>query len=220
MKQLRILIGVGFVLSAGLFIISADHIDAPAVTGGSSDITDIYTFQGEDTNNIVFVANVQGFLSPMNTENAQFDENVLIEFNIDTNQDAVEDYVIQAIPKNNKMYVAGPYTPEITGTVSNVEPNAARDSFVKITPYGSDPIVKETRNGLHLFAGPRDDPFFFDFSRFVAILTDPDVSGFDESVAADTFAGTNVLSVVVEVPKSFFGNSDKIDVWVETKRKQ
>jgi hypothetical protein len=35
----------------------------------------------------------------------------------------------------------------------------------------------------------------------------------------DTFAGTNVLSVVVEVPKTLIGATGNINVWLETKKK-
>ncbi|MEZ5023740.1 MAG: DUF4331 family protein [Chitinophagales bacterium] len=89
-------------------LIAADHIDAPAVQGGTSDITDFYAFRGADTDNLVFVANVQGLISPAATSEARFDENVLIEFNIDNDGDNIEDLVIQAIPRNGKMYFFGP----------------------------------------------------------------------------------------------------------------
>ena len=100
MKKFRQIFGISLLLGAGLFIIAADHIDAPKIAGGSSDITDFYVFQGKNTNNMVFVANLQGLLSPSATANASFDENVMIEFNIDTTGDNIEDLVIQAIRKD------------------------------------------------------------------------------------------------------------------------
>ena len=108
----------------GLVVIAADHIDAPAVQGGTSDITDFYAFQGENSNNIALVANVQGLLSPNATGAASFDENVLVEFNIDTDGDNVEDLVIQAIPKNGQMYVFGPDAPMGTGLNSSILTNS------------------------------------------------------------------------------------------------
>ena len=62
MKTTKIILSAGVLAIAGFFMIAADHIDAPAVQGGTSDITDFYAFQGENTNNLVFVANVQGLL--------------------------------------------------------------------------------------------------------------------------------------------------------------
>jgi hypothetical protein len=35
----------------------------------------------------------------------------------------------------------------------------------------------------------------------------------------DTFAGSNVLSVVVEVPKAMLGTASTLNVWAETKKK-
>src|SRR5215510_6735292 len=88
-----------FVIAGGI-IIAADHIDSPTVTNKPTDITDVYVFRAEDPNNMVFVANTQGLLTPGATADAKFDENTLIEFNIDNNGDNIEDLVIQCIAKN------------------------------------------------------------------------------------------------------------------------
>ena len=215
MKKTKILLAIGVLATAGFFVIAADHIDAPAVTGMSTDITDLYAFQNPGGDKIAFVANVQGFLSPTDTQNATFDENVMVEINIDTNGDAIEDLVIQAIPRNGKMYFFGPSAPSQTGInstfLTGVAPNTVDISS------GSNAIVA-TNNGMSFFAGPRDDPFFFDFDRYNAVLMDPSI-GFNNP-GVDKFANTNVLSIVVEVPKSMLGSGDVIGTWVETKRKQ
>ncbi len=216
MKNLKRVLGIGVVAVASFFIVAADHIDAPAVTGGNSDITDFYAFQGENTNNLVFVANLQGLLSPAATGSAVFDENVLIEFNIDNTGDHVEDLVIQAIPRDGKMYFFGPVVPSQAGVTSIVETSAVVSGIVDITSYGSSANIA-TNDGMTFFAGPRDDPFFFDFTQYSAIIGGT-ATGFN-SPGADTFAGTNVLSIVVEVPKSMIGGSGTINTWVESKRK-
>jgi hypothetical protein len=216
MKNTKIFTGLSLVAILGLVLIAADHADAPAVTGNASDITDVYAFQGQDTNNMVFAVNTQGLLSPGATNAAEFNENVLIEINIDNNGDNVEDLVIQAIRKNNKMYFFGPVAPGITGKTSTIKSTATAGS-VDISQYGS-PAIIGTQNGMKFFAGPRDDPFFFDLGQFKSILMET-ADGFNNP-GTDTFAGTNVLSVVVEVPKSMLGNSSTINVWAETKAKQ
>lgn len=219
MKKFKILFVAAILAATGLIAIAADHIDAPAVRGASTDITDLYAFQGTDGESIVFVANVQGLLSPDATASASFDENVMVEINIDTNGDAVEDLVIQAVPKNSKMYFIGPVVPSQTGLTSEFAATNFRDAnSVQITNYGSEAIVK-TKKGMSFFAGPRDDPFFFDFGQFSAILGGTAPGGFNDP-GFDTFAGTNVLSIVVEVPKSALGDGDSVNAWVETKRKQ
>ena len=216
MKKTKLLLGLSLVAISGLIFMAADHADAPAVTGNASDITDVYAFQGQDTNNMVFVVNTQGLLSPGATAAATFSENVLTEINIDNNGDNVEDLVIQAIRKNDKMYFFGPIAPGTTGTTSTVKTSATAGN-VEITTYGGAAIIAQ-QNGMKFFAGPRDDPFFFDLGQFKAILMGT-ATGFNNP-GTDTFAGTNVLSLIVEVPKSSLGTSSTINVWAETKSKQ
>ncbi len=199
------------IAAAGLF--AADHIDAPAVEGTNSDITDLYVFRSPaNSDNLVFNVNTQGLLSPSDTENARFDPNVMIEFKIDNNGDLVEDLVIQCVFTGNKVYAYGPAAPQSTGTASRVNLDANRTS-AEISNLGESPNVG-TNNGISVFAGPRDDPFFFDFGQFNKILAGEASSFRDPGV--DTFAGTNVLALVVEVPKSMLGNAETLNVWATT----
>ena len=215
MKKMKIILGTVVMGIATFFMVAADHIDAPAVQGGTSDITDFYAFQGENPNNIAFVANVQGLLSPSATSNATFDENVLVEFNIDNSGDNVEDLVIQAIARDGKMYFFGPTSPSQTGLNSTIETMATQNS-VNISTSAN--AILETSGGMSFFAGPRDDPFFMDFAQYSAIIGGT-ASSFNNP-GSDTFAGSNVMSIVVEVPKSMIGGSGTINTWVESKRKQ
>ncbi len=218
MKNLKQILGIGILAVAGLIFVAADHIDAPAVQGGASDITDFYAFQGENTDNMVFVANLQGLLSPAATSAATFDEHVMIEFNIDNTGDNIEDLVIQAVPRQGKMYVIGPVAPSSPGLSSVLDVNSVNDAvFVDITGYGSEARIR-TKNNISVFAGPRDDPFFMDFAQYSEIIAG-NASGFNNP-GSDTFAGTNVMSVVVEVPKALIGGTGTINVWVESKRRQ
>lgn len=216
MKRVTTILGISIVLIGSFFLIAADHIDAPAVQGTNSDITDFYAFQGADTNTIAFVVNTQGLLSPTASASASFSENTLIEINIDTTGDNVEDLVIQAIPRDGKMYFFGPIAPSATGLSSVVETSATTSS-VDITAYGGTAITT-TNSGMTFFAGPRDDPFFMDFAQYGEIIAGNATSFNDPG--ADTFAGTNVMSIVVQVPKSLIGGSGTINTWVESKGKQ
>jgi len=217
MKKRKLLLTAiaAIALSVGGYLIAADHIDSPTVTNQPSDITDLYVFRAENPDNLVFVANTQGLLSPAATANAQFDENTMIEFNIDNNGDHIEDLVIQCIAKNGMMKVYGPFQPSVTGTTSYLGLNNFKGQ-VRITPYGQPAIVSE-QNGIKVFAGPRDDPFFFDLLRFRQIIAGTATSF--NNPGTDTFAGTNVLGLVVEIPKSWLGGNGTINVWAETKKK-
>ena len=216
MKKSKLYVSLSLIAVTGLLLVAADHIDSPGVSNTGNDITDVYAFQGADTNNLVFVVNTQGLLTPGTTGAATFKENVLTEINIDNNGDNVEDLVIQAIKRGSKMYFFGPVAPGATGTSSAIKTSNAAGS-VEISQYGNAAITS-TSGGMKFFAGPRDDPFFFDLGQFQAILGGT-ATGFNNP-GSDTFAGTNVLSTVIEVPKSMLGTSASINVWAETKQKQ
>ena len=214
--KLLSLIGAFAIIIAGV-LYAADHIDTPAVTNQPSDITDLYVFRAQDPNNLVFIANSQGLMSPTASATAKFDENTVLEFNIDNNNDNIEDLVIQCKydAASNKMVVYGPILPTTTGTKSKLEGTSSAE--VVVTAYSGTPITGTGSTGIKVFAGPRDDPFFFDLNRYKAILAGT-ASGFNNP-GTDTFAGTNVMSVVVEVPKTLLGGTGKINVWLETKKK-
>lgn len=216
-KALKLTFVLGAVLVTAL-LIAADHIDAPGVTnssGGSvgSDITDLYAF--ENGSNMVFVINTQGLLSPVATTSATFDPEVMLEINIDNSatKDNVEDLVIQATFENGKVRVYGPVTPATTGLISNLNQGSVVVE-ANITS-GSNPVIGES-NGMKVFAGPRDDPFFFDLVRYGEILAGSQ-PGF-RNPGVDAFAGTNVMSLVIEVPKSRLGTGD-VNVWATSNRK-
>lgn len=229
--------GLLAVVALGVFsvvLIAADHIDSPAVAGTTVDIADLYAFEGSNPDNTVLIATIQGPLTPgAVTENAIFDENVLIEFNIDNTGDFVEDLVIQAIRRDSVMYFFGPYAPAEVGVNSTIN----RDNLAgQVEISGIDETITATNNGMSFYAGPRRDAFYFDFNQFNLVVSGQAApEGFLPSgQASDFFVGLNVLAVVVEVPNSMLGTApahvagavginglpDAYNVWVTTKRKQ
>lgn len=213
-KHLLVALTLLVITTAGI-LYAADHADTPAVTGKTTDITDVYAFQGQNTSNIVLVVNTQGLLTPSATGAAAFDNNSMIELNIDNNGDNVEDLVVQCVFNNNTMYVYGPIKPSMTGSKSVVEGNASVS--VGVTPYGQSAIIG-TQNNFMAFAGPRDDPFFFDLDQYKKIIAGTATSF--NNPGTDTFKGTNVMSIVLEFPKSLLGATNgKVNIWAEGKRK-
>ena len=247
MKKTKIIAAIGGLGIAVLsvFLIAADHVDSPSVAMTSSDIADVYAFQGDNPNSTVLIATLQGPLTPgTKTEDAQFDENVVVNFKIDnasgTENDFVEDLVIQAVRRGDSMYFFGPTVPTATGLTSQVAVNATRTA-VKISNTTDAPIIATGTNGMKVYAGPRRDMFFFDFNQFNKVKNGPDPmigapNGFLQAPeASDFFENLNVLAVVVEVPNSLLGTAvphfangagaitglpDVYNVWATTNRKQ
>ncbi len=227
---------LGFVIIAtGLMFISGDYADAPNISGTSSDLADFYAFEGENPDNTVFAVSLQSALVEGNvTQNAQFDEDVLIEFKIDNTGDLIEDLVIQVIKRADTMYFFGPAPPLQTGIASQINTDAPRYQ-VQISTQENEFTV-QTNNGIKLFAGPRRDAFFFDYERFTQIANGETVpDGFyPQGESSDFFADKNTLTIVVEVPNTLLGTAPAhigsnygiaglppaYNVWVTANRKE
>ena len=216
-KKMTVALIGAVVIGSGAYLIAADHIDAPAVTGKGSDITDFYAFQSPaNTGNMVFVVNTQGLLAPSATGAAAFDSDVMLEINIDNSptKDAVEDLVIQVTFEDGKVQVYGPVAPVQSGLQSTLV-SGSKKVEAAISMYGGTPSIG-SENNVQVFAGPRDDPFFFDLDQFKKIIGGT-ATGFNNP-GTDTFKGTNVMSVVIELPKSDLGTGS-INTWATSNRK-
>ncbi len=225
MKKKKLYWGLGALAIAGGILVAADHIDAPSTMGTTADLADFYAFEptlGSD--NTTFIVDVQSNVLP-DLAYGTFDENVLIEINIDGDGDLVEDYVIQAIPRDGRMYFFMGDAVQ-TGLDSEVLVDSPLGD-VEIS--GTTAVVETTDGGVKLFAGPRQDPFFFDFFQFNAVIGGMAPGGFLPSgEAANTFDGANTLSIAVEIPNSSLDAPTATNAlgvpayktWVTTNRKQ
>src|SRR5680860_1469118 len=115
MKKTKLLFGLGILAVVGVVLVAADHIDAPGTKSNTADIADFYAFEPtEGSDNTVFIVDLQTDVLP-DLAYGPFDEAVLTEINIDTNNDLIEDMVIQALPRGDTMYFFGPLAPTTTG---------------------------------------------------------------------------------------------------------
>lgn len=194
---------------------AADHRDSMTLENDQAvDIADVYSFVSP-TNpaNVALGMTVPGLVPP--SETRFFDPNALYQFKIDTNGDAVEDLVIQAYATgtgpDQRIHFRGPAAPPATGAVNMLLPG---DDSVTVQFSGVDQGRVETGGGLTVFAGLRDDPFFFDLARFREIVGGQETSFRNPGI--DTFAGTNALAIVVELPRSLLAN--QFGVWATTNR--
>jgi len=225
MKKKTHLWGLALLVVTGIILVAADHIDAPSSAGTTADIADFYAFEPfEGSDNTTFVVDLQSNVLP-DLAYGTFDESILTEINVDVDGDLIEDMVIQAIPRGGRMYFfLG--TASQTGLMSEVMTDAPLGD-VEIS--GSTAIVETTDSGVKLFAGPRQDPFFFDFFQFNAVMGGMAPEGFKKpGEAEDTFDGANTMSLAVELPNSMLGTPTGMNVlgltvyktWVTTNRKQ
>jgi len=131
---------------------------------------------------------------------------------------ADEDRVIQAYvagdPANQVMHVRGPIAPVALGPDSRIVNDAGVTVSARVST-GTQVIVGE-RQGVRLFAGVRDDPFFFDLGRFSAILAGQASSFADPGT--DAFAGLNTYAIVIELPVAMIGDPATTTIWASTSR--
>ena len=180
--------------------LAADHLDAPLLrtdANAAADITDLYAFQSPaNPNNTVLIMAVNplaGLMNPFgSTSGTTFGSDLLYEFKIDNDGDAAAD---------------------ITYATTFAAPVSGSQAFT-VTRNGSayaggltgGPAA--TTGSSQVTAGLFDDPFFFDFFGFLDGLS---------FTGADTFAGTNVSAIVLEVPSSELnGATSNIGVWART----
>lgn len=209
--------------------IGSDHQDTPEVElNPKMDMTDVYAFPGTGTDRIALVMDSRAFLTPAGTPGASFDQDLLYQFKIDNDGDAIEDKVIQIVfsgtGASQKVKVYGPVDPPVLGSMMN--------TLVDATPVVSGPIntVLGNANGIQVFAGPRDDPFFIDLEAAFCILPDrrPVTGPLSANCQLGTGAafrapgtaqnyvnGFNVLSLVIELPESRLtaGGTSKLGIW-------
>ncbi len=216
------------------FARGSDHADTPdnAASPGQ-DISDVYVFPSpSDSTKVVLAMNVSPLITPAQIGTRRFDPNVLYQFKIDNTGDNVEDLVIQARFKGNgasqQCMISGPAAPTETGTKSTL---LTADANI-----GTFDNTFNLTNGAKVFCGTREDPFFFDLEQFFTILPDraypvTHVAPADPNTPASTTfrspgidflsnGNYNVLSIVVELPKSMLKgtNGDKIGVWCTTSK--
>ena len=190
---------------------AADHREAPLIQEDpTADIADIYAFVHPDSPDALTLAmTVNPFSVPEEAITFNFSPNVQYSFHIDSTGDAVAEQRIDVSFANVK-----------GGQVYGFTVNGIKVSDAQVTPPTEDtmpnmPIVNEGPMGIRSFAGPRDDPFFFDVVGFFRFLDGS--GGFS---GTDGFAGYNVSSIVLEIPLDLIdGGSNSLQVWATTSRR-
>jgi hypothetical protein len=217
---LSLLLAAAAALGVARWTEASDHKDSALLAAdAAADIADVYTFRSPvNPDNVVLAMTVNGFIPPSEASTTFFDPNVLYQWKIDNNGDAVEDLVIQAFVTgtggHQVMHFRGPAAPPVTGAMSRVIDGPETAS---VPVSNTETPIIASRNGVTVFAGVRDDPFFFDLTQFKKIIAGQATSFRNPGI--DSFAGTNVLAIVVELPSVQLGGT-KLRIEGTTSRPQ
>ncbi len=189
---------VGGFATMGGEVIAADHVDGPAISSDpAADITDFYAWaEGDSVYAVVAFAGLSEAGTP-----AVYDPDVVYGIHVDNDGDGESDHDIwirfgQADNGDWGVQVEG-----LAGQGAVQGP------------------VEETIDaplGQRVFAGLRDDAFFFDLQGFQETLMTGDLS-FDSS--RDFFAGVNVTAVSIEASLDALANGNEpFTIWATSRR--
>lgn len=225
-------IGIAAALSAGLTAYAADHIDSPEAVGEpTADVTDLYAWMTSDASKVNLIMNV----TPFAGSEAEFSDAVQYVFHVGSGagygEAQTETRIICQFDASGQIACWAGDSEYVTGDAS------------------AESGITSQSGALRVFAGPRNDPFFFEFVGFTeavdtalaavedglgadaegcldvdeptsAALVAQLQSGMDGADATDTFANENVLSLVVQVDKDIItGGGPLLGVWASTHRR-
>ena len=175
------------------------------------DLTDLFVFTApDDPGRTVLIMNSNPF-----TKGDGFHPGAVYRFNIDTDGDALADVAFSFTfsPYDNGRQTATAYY--ATGRDAQTrEPRG--DMLIQATAVGFDATAAPVQAGpCRLFTGTRSDPFFADADGVLHWLIDGQQGNF-QWTGTDTFAGANVLSIVLEAPNDMLGPGPGIGAWITT----
>jgi uncharacterized protein DUF4331 len=216
---------------------ASDHQDTPEVElSPRYDVNDVYAFPAATPGRIALVLGTSSPITPANTPSFAFGtkDQELYQIKVDNNRDGVEDLVFQitftGTAGHQRVTVRGPVAPRQTGPAN---------TLVGGRKAVSGPVneVLGSADGIQVFAGPRDDPFFIDLEQFFRIVPDrrpvtgplsqlpgtPSASSFRAAgQALDYVRGYNDMAIVIELPVNMLERDPQhpspFGVWGTTSR--
>jgi hypothetical protein len=178
---------------------SADNLKFPG-DDPRLDLSDLFVFQAPaDPGKTVLIMDVNPFMT-----GSEFHPDAVYRINIDNDGDAHADAAFTFV-------FSQPVDATQTGTAYYAtgsqarQPEPAGEVLVQDAPVGFDAAAQPVLAGpVRLFFGVRSEPFFADIEGAL--------HGF-QWTGNDTFAGKNILSIVLEVPSDMLGRRLQIGVW-------
>jgi Domain of unknown function (DUF4331) len=217
------------IFAGGRALHASDHDDGEVDTKGRNlNLTDLYVFREGDQNpsaskeDLVFVMNT----NPRSVARQQyfFSNRARYEFkvsrvndnnaNVTGKPDVILSFEFGAPGQDQSQPIK----------ITAIRDGRIETTTAKTTPLGQQANVQQATLGgspLSVFAGLREDPFFFDVEQFFRVRAGaagigPAVGFRDPSKAIDFAKGYNVNAITVRVPIKFLQgktNAKTFDVW-------
>jgi hypothetical protein len=197
--NLTVVAALSLALAGPTAALAADHAEAPvAAADPATDLADLYAWH-TDEGTLVTAITFAGLSTA--GDDATYDADALYGIHIDNDGDHIADVTIWARFGQDDL---GNWGVQVTNLPGTSAPVVSSVEQVTAVPGGS------------IYAGLRDDPFFFDLQGFNDTVTTGALS-FDNT--RDSLAGTNVTSLVLEMDlASALEGSETIQVWATTSR--
>ena len=165
---------------------SSDHQDSLTVVARpAADITDVFIYPSpSNPANVVLQMDVDPLIPPSAVGQVALDPSVLYQFRIAngsynattgfsaTADDQVIQFMATSAGPSQTVNVYGPVAPPQGGT-STSQSLGTLSGNVPFNP-AAPATAGILTNGMHVFVGPRADPFFFDLMQFLKIIPDRD----------------------------------------------
>ncbi len=217
------LLGIGIVLSTlGTQVaMASDHREAPGIADKPMlDIADFYAFLSPTSSNrLVLVMTVNGYSLPPAAKTYMFSDKARYKFYIDNDSDNRPDQsIVVTFSKPQFAHFSDPdhfsgqtFSASFGKGMPTLNGPVTAATQVYLVP--SAPVIVEGANGVRMFAGLRDDPFFFD-----NVDSDRVFAGLQPKFTStkDRFAGFNVSAIVIELPLSSVYRGKPLALWATT----
>jgi Domain of unknown function (DUF4331) len=217
------------VFVGGRSLHASDHDDGEVDTKGRNlSLTDLYVFREGDQNpsaskeDLVLVMNT----NPRSVARQQYFFSNRARYEFKVSRVADKDGAVTGKPDVLLSFEFGAPGPDQSQPIkiTAIRDGRIETTTARTTPLGQQPNVQQANLGgsaLSVFAGLREDPFFFDVEQFFRVRAGaaglgPAVGFRDPSKAIDFAKGYNVNAIAVRVPVKFLqgrSTATTFDVW-------
>lgn len=224
-----LLLGLMTVAGTATFVNASDHDDGETeIKGRNLNLTDLYVFREGDQNpnasaeDLVFIMNT----NPRSVARQQYYFSTKARYEFMVSRVADKDASPTGTPDVTLQFTFG--APNAQGqqsyTMTMIDNGQSTSITGQTTALDGDPIVNSATvagSPVKVFAGLREDPFFFDVEQFFrvragALGIGPAVGFRDPSEAIDFTTGYNVNAIAVQIPIELLkGDTEAttFDVW-------